>query len=667
MGMFRNPSTPISKLNLSNFEEFATDYAQYAFELAYKCIPKVENATALAISALSRTVCVEAAEPGSDQIGAEAGIQRAMKFFLTKPQRERLVSDAIRTDSNIFTFEIGEKIIDGSVIKAKKDMPRYAPVFSGISGTMLILTLVALIIAAIVFIWINPLKGRLIEEKGVSGSDVIYSTPAARLNSQLMLDVESEVSCTDARGNRFNSGLPVKLSVTGIDADDALSISVRGDNGTDYPIYQLDAGSYCFVADSNQIYNVRISNTGGASVSHYVSVYQLEKDFDRTRAVPFCARKSSGDSEAAPFEGKQGIQAISAAVGSGGGVPVPGSVSVTRVPSACSVMVSQDKRTLTFTGKGYTGIDSMDITVTDAENRNVRYTVPVIIADNVPIISQASREISIRHTPSKAGTYAGRLSAVDADGDSVQYALADTVNCSVMMSPSGAYIVRAAEEFGGAEASFSVTASDGCITSSPVDIRVKLNNGLVTADNYKYNVVCMSQGAYKLDLPPVDDDGDPITWSISSPENGQTDNAYVSIDNGKLVYRMFENVNREYTDTVRLFCSDGWTTATPIPFDRVCKRNQPPTQSGTNRYTMNRTDGSIQINVELSNDNPEDVCVIDELLSCTGGDVRQDDNWRNLIFTFVPDGSEDICSVRLRVRENSGDNTAVVEYYIIIE
>ena len=149
---------------------------------------------------------------------------------------------------------------------------------------------------------------------------------------------------------------------------------------------------------------------------------------------------------------------------------------------------------------------------------------------------------------------------------------------SFIFSKNGTYILRAAPEFAGSEAKFKVTMTDGCITSAPVSISVKLRNDLLSAESYSLSFACLSKedGVYELALPQKDDNGDSISWVLIKPENGQTEHAYISVNGSSLEYRLIDSkLNENYKETVMLSCSDGWMTGSSIPFEIKAIRNDP--------------------------------------------------------------------------------------------
>ncbi|MBQ9994326.1 MAG: hypothetical protein IJP17_06410, partial [Clostridia bacterium] len=315
------------------------------------------------------------------------------------------------------------------------------------------------------------------------------------------------------------------------------------------------------------------------------------------------------------------------------------------------------------------GIDSITVSVGDGG----AVVIPIIIYNNAPVVDSASLSQTLLHTPSRTGSAAGRIIATDADGDSIRFALTDSQGCSVLLTPNGSYMVRIDDDFSGDTASFSFTASDGRITSDPITISFALENHLVDIEKLSQRFVCYSgeDGFYTLDLPSVDDDGDPLTWEVISTLTDNITNSgsqiILSDDRSVVKYRIDPSVNKDFTEVIELVCTDGWLQSQTIQLTCNVSANKPPVAAAGNTATTTLADAMAVCSVRISDDCPFDKCVISGIEEVIGGTVTDGEGWDNLQFTFVPDGSEAECVVRVIVKDTLSGATSVIKYVIVVE
>ncbi len=678
---FDDSNKTIENLNMSNFYDFVIKYAKYTYELALKATRRPEDAEQLTINTLAHIVCFEAGDSAKRALTAEEVIKQVIKRPLSKQQIEDMYSEKVTFDiDKIYSTEIEDRILDEAVGKAQDEMPRYAPVFSGTSGTIMILSMVLFIALAIAFVWLDPL-GKHLETEEVGGSDSVIASagPVERLNSDLLIDIRSEVLYENEDGEAFTSGCaPVLFRIQGIDLDRIRDITV---NDGSVPIYQYANGAFCFGANSNGIYKVTVLGAEDAKVTHYVTVNRLVVPDERIIADGYFA-VSYGKETKVPFVAANGAFTQSApsyskryATPTDDAVEVNGAggmadVIITKEPKWCKAIKENGgvARIVSDKAGGKAGVDSISVSAVSSDGVQESYVVPLIIADSAPVILSKSLSLSVLHTPSRSGHTSGVISYTDADGDGVSVKLTETRGCSVMVSPSGRYIAKVSSDYAGSEAQFSVTVSDGLITSLPSVVHIRLENHLVSINELNREVTCYpgENGAkYDLDLPKTDLDGDPLVWSLVEPENGNARYGNVVINEQRSGAQFIVNPvqTEEFTQELLLTCSDGWITSDNIRVIISGKANRAPTLKGV--LCEPAADSSYLCTLSLNNDCEFDTCTITSIAEVSGGTVKENEGWDKLQFTFTPDGTQDERFVRVVVTEKETGNTATLRCAIV--
>lgn len=340
---------------------------------------------------------------------------------------------------------------------------------------------------------------------------------------------------------------------------------------------------------------------------------------------------------------------------------------------------SDDPRVLMYTpnaGSDCIGIDSIVLDVTDVFGDRSEYTIPVIICNNAPVPDKSSLSVNIKHTPSRSGLLSSKLYASDADGDHLRFDLVSSENCSVMLSPGGGYIARVGRDFNGESAGFSFTVSDGAITTDPINVTLNLSNNLIEATVLEADYVCYAgeNGNYVLDLPRIDDDGDPLKWSIVTSLNAgiytpEGSAVKVSDDGSEVTYCIDPERDGQFRESIELRCSDGWRTSETITYICNVFPNKAPAAGNENTASTTGTQ-SVVCEISLA---PDD-CIFDSpftyeitsVRSVVGGSVTPGLGWDTLCFTFTPDGSETECSADLLVTDTVSGKSNSIHFTIII-
>lgn len=634
-------TTPVSELSLVNFPDFARDFADHTYRLCYKASLDEKLAKSLSQSVLAAVICQESGKEGSDSVMPEQAIKSAMLDIMTKQQLTRLNNDSIKTDVEPKQRDLDE-IVEKAVEKANAQMPRYARSFTGTNGTLVIIGIVAVVIVAIVLIWTNPLACTF-TEKGASGGKTGPISAAARPNPDILIDVDFDTSA----GSRVNSGVvPVMLSLNGPDANLVTGVAAFASDGTQTAVYPCGAGRYCFAAEKTDVYKVVVSD-GGSQLAAYKSVAEIAG------------------------EGEEGLPEARYYVLSHNGtleLPFDGSTQIITEPSKGELR--DNDGVLTYVpGEGADGI-GIDVFSYDMGD-GAECCVPIIVSNHSPFVEPTCLSAAATHTPTRSGMLAGRLSVSDEDGDGVAFSLLEQKGCTVLISPNGSYVVLFEPDYRAPSASFSFSVTDGIVTSDPYTVDILLQNNLIAAAEINKSFVCYSgaNGYYDIELPRVDEDGDPITWAlVTQTADGLTAQWRSEIrieDDGHVRYRIDPSRNEAFTEILTFSCSDGWMsggTATVI-----CSNlpNLPPVSSGENSAPVVGGTASV-LEVTVKDDCIFDVCRIASVESVTGGTVVPDEGWNEMRFTFTPDGTLQYCQVQLTVEDIVTGERVPIVYDIFV-
>lgn len=665
------------ELTLENFEDFATEYVKPTYLMAYKATLSEYQASNISSAALSKVFSLrEVYADSGENVVPEKAIADAIEPMLTKIQFSNLHNTSISPDENdLPSTEELISIVDKAVDKARAEMPRYAPVYSGTMGVVLIMTMVVVIVAAIALICLNPFAKNA--EDGGASADTMYVDSAARIDPEYMVDLSADICGVSADGYEFNTGaVPVMVELSGPDTGLTKYISATDADGAPIKLYQYDARKYCYISHGEGVYRIIATASNGKSQSLYTGIYDNSSVSDGDIVPPniFIAIPHGQQITADIFDSDK---ISSAAIVS---EDEENTVSSSELAAQLSVIppqsgtlaLSADNSSLIYTAAETAGLDRIVLRYKTDNGEIIDYTVPVMISNAAPVIDASSLNIELVHTPSHNAVTAGKLLVSDSDSDPVTFNLVNTVNCSVMLAPNGSYIASIDKDYTGSFASFTFTATDGLITTDPATVSFTLKNQLLTQLEYTQNFICYAgEYYYTLDLPQEDLDGDKLKWTVITPlTNGLTPNGNeisVSDDGSTILYRISPDLNEDTVEQISLVCTDGWLQSPTIAFLCNISENKPPVSAGGNSINIPLQQAQVECSLNIKDDFELDKCVISGVHTAVGGAVTPNTGWNQLKFTFNPDGTETDCYVILTVKDTLSGKMSNIRYTITRE
>lgn len=662
------------KLTLDTLEDFATEHVKPAYLMAYKALLSEPLASGLAVDALSRVFSLrESYEESAEDIAPEKAIADAMEPLLSKTQLANFHNTSITTDENALpSTEALIEMVDRVVDKARAEMPRYAPVFSGTTATAVILAMVAIIVAAIAFICTFPSGSA---DNDVSADTTIMVESNSRLDPDYMVALDAEIQQTDRLGFEFNTGaIPLTVELSGPDKYNTESLSAANvTSGSSIGLYQYDKNSYCCIASSDGLYLISAQSNDGHTAYSYINVLDvLSTATSATDVHPVdrCAVVSHGQQTTIElFDSRQFNEYT--VLSSDDTVSLSDlSLGEIRIiaPQYGSLKMNSNMTAIEYSADDHAGIESITVICRTKAGKLFNFTMPLIISNYAPIIDTDSLSLSLVHTPSNAGTGAGRLYASDKDGDEVTFELVSAANCSVMLAPNGGYLVSIDRDYSGTTASFSFTVTDGLITSDIETVTITLENHTIDQLEYTQDFICYGGDYfYTFDLPEYDIDGDALTWTvISTMQDGLTPNGsrIMTGTDSPLKYQISPDLNEDTVEVISLICSDGWLQSPTVTLACIIHENKPPVADSGNRISIPLDQAEVSCTLSIKDDFELDKCVIDSVYRAVGGSVRENEGWDDLVFTFCPDGTETDCYVILTVRDVLTGNTSNIRYTI---
>ncbi|MGW0162692.1 tandem-95 repeat protein, partial [Mycobacterium sp. NPDC003323] len=233
----------------------------------------------------------------------------------------------------------------------------------------------------------------------------------------------------------------------------------------------------------------------------------------------------------------------------------PGQLSYVLETDADHGVVDVDEDgTWTYTpAANYSGTDSFTYTIVDADGAS---SAPVTVTINMRPLNDApvgSTGLAATGAEDASGGMGGILTATDADGDSLTYALgAQAGNGTVTVNADGTWTYTPNANFHGTD-TFTYTVSDGTATAAPVSVTIT-----VTPVNDAPTATAGLSGSGNEDtaitgtLTGTDIDGDTLTYALSSQAGRGT--VIVNAD-GDWTYT--PNTNYTGTDSFTYTVSDG--------------------------------------------------------------------------------------------------------------
>ncbi len=661
------------KLTLDNLEKFATEFIKPTYLMAYKATLSEMSACGISVDALCKVFALrEYYEETGEEIEPEKAIANAVEQLISKPQFANLHNPSITPDESVLPpaehlIELVDKVVD----KANAEMPRYAPVYSGTTGVVVIMAMVAVIVAAIAFICINPFA----QDNTVVSDTTVMVDSISRLNPEYMVTLDANVQLADANGYAYNSGtLPITVKLLGPDRVITEYLSATDVSGGNISLYQYDKDEYCCIAEADGLYNISAHSSDGHTSYAYINVIDIpEISCSDVRTVDTFVSVSHGkETDITLFDSFKldNCEIISAENFVSASDLAPGEAIIIH-PQYGTLDISYTEDKLIYTADERAGLDSITAYCCTSSGEQIVYTLPIIVSNYAPKIDTSSLALTLVHTPSNPGAGAGRLSAADMDGDKITFSLVNSVNCSVLLSPNGSYLVSIDSEHSGPTASFSFTATDGLITTDAVTVTISLENHLIDVLEYSQDFICYGGDYfYTLDLPAYDKDGDPLTWTvISSLTDGLTGNGsrIITGDGSEIRYQISPDINKNTVEVIQLLCSDGWAQSPTVTLTCNISENKPPKAGNGNYIAIPLNQSEVTCTLNIKDDFELDKCVIDSVYRAVGGSVAEGIGWDELVFTFTPDGTESDCYVILTVRDTLTDSTANIRYTITRE
>ena len=664
------------ELTLENFEDFATEYVKPTYLMAYKATLSQYQASSISAAALSKVFSLrEVYADSGENVVPEKAIADAIEPMLTKVQFSNLHNTSISPDENdLPSTEELIFIVDKAVDKARAEMPRYAPVYSGTKGVVLIMAMVVVIVAAIALICLNPFAKKA--ENGKIIADTSYVDAAARINPEYMIDMSADIRSTAPDGYEFNTGaVPVMIELSGPDCGLTKSVSATDADGFPMKLYQYDTRKYCYISHGEGVYRITANAANGKAQSVYTGIYDnatvSSGDIVPPNifiAVPHGQQITADIFDASKIDSAAIISADADTDETVSSSELSAQLSIIP-PQTGTLALSADNSSLIYTAAETAGLDRIVLRYKTDNNKIIDYTIPVIISNSAPVLDTSSLNKELVHTPSHSAVTAGKLLVSDSDGDAVSFNLVSSVNCSVILAPNGSYIASIDKDYTGSLASFTFTATDGLINTDPVTVSFSLKNQLLTQLEYSQNFICYAgEYYYTLDLPQEDPDGDKLKWSVITPlTNGLTPNGNeisVSDDGSVILYRISPKLNEDAIEQISLVCTDGWLQSPTITLLCNISKNQPPVSAGGNNVTIPLQQAQVECALSIKDDFELDACVISGVHTAFGGTVAPNVGWNDLKFTFSPDGSETDCYVILTVKDTLSGEMSNIRYTI---
>lgn len=203
------------------------------------------------------------------------------------------------------------------------------------------------------------------------------------------------------------------------------------------------------------------------------------------------------------------------------------------------------------------GTDSFTVRVSDGNGGTLSVDVPVEIGE----VNDPPEAFGGPVTVPEDATVEGTVTAIDADGDALAYAVVtDVQNGALTFGPDGSYSYAPAADFAGTD-SFTYRVDDGRggTDSATVTLTVAGENDAPTADA----LAARGDEDTELALTPSgsDPEGDALSFAIAdAPANGQA-----RVEGGQIVYTPDADFNG--TDSFSYTASDGVLQSAPAPVE----------------------------------------------------------------------------------------------------
>lgn len=643
-----------SELTLESFRSFCEETISQLYLDAYSATVNEKRADQVVVNTLCATFAARnILREDESSITPEQAVNSTLIHILSNTERSRLSNDLFALGKERLPSEDHlSALIDKAQKQAEIEMPRYAPVFSGVKGTLYVLSIVVCIIACVIVVWNGSLNG-MMQPDGSSG-EKIYAVSGERANSLLLVEPDV-VFEENYAGNSI-----VKFTVSGADAAQVRKVDVYSPEGMAVKTYNCNDNYTCFASSGDQ-YRLVILGNNGTSITRFVNTGDKVSGSD---VLPQClvfvhdtdTYVIKTDVSATDVS-QSDVKSVTRFNAPG----VSGYELVTGTKNAGTFYLESDGAYSFTAAKGFTGTDmiTVKLTMNDGSSRDI--TVPVIVVNNAPTYT-APLLFTVKHTPSQFGKYIGKLTANDSDAGDAQklvYSLISADNCDVMISKNGGYVVGFDDTQRGREdASFVFEVSDGLLKNR-YTMSFRLDNNLIDTTSFRKDVYCFSgeNGYYDLELPGVDKDGDPIYWSVNGTVTGKTERGTEYKNDASLsalYVRIDPALDEEAVEVLDLICSDGWMEM-HIRYQLDVHKNPAPTFKTTTAHADAAT------NLAVCTIDWECACELNSYRIIDGqgvaGSVVKSSDWDDMTFRFIPDGTGAPASAVLTIEEVSSGKT----------
>lgn len=664
-----------SDLTLENFREFCDETVAELYLKAYSATIDEKRADQMTVSALCRTFAMRnELRADESRISPDEAVESALKNILPNREKVRLGNELFSLGKDRLPAESHlTSLVNRAVAQAEVEMPRYAPVFSGVKGTLYVLAIVLCIIVCVILVWTGKITDIV---QGGENDTAVYGVSVERADSKLLADAVCSVEEND-KGNSV-----VKYVVSGADAERITNVSVFDGAGQVIKTYDCNGVYDCFVARGGQ-YKLVLTDAEGVSVTRFVGTGDAVSGSDILPQCLVFVHDSDSYKYVKKIETSATDVSMSDSVQTVTQVDTPiyekhfdalGIVDYKLVKGpekAGKFYLSSDGGYAFTAAKGYTGVDSVTIHMTAADDSELEITVPIIVVNSAPYYSGALSH-TVVHTPSAKGKFIGKLTGGDVDeGDAAKltYSLISQEGCAVVLSNNGGYVVSFDDNLTDAQiASFTFDVSDGMLSSRYTMI-FNLKNGLIDAAPMRKEVYCYSgeEGFYDLSLPAVDSDGDKLYWSVGGSVSGKTENGTTYRNNSNdsaLFVQIDPQKDEEFVELFDLVCTDGWKTM-HVQCELVVHKNPSPTFITTSAVADTATNlAHCTVEWKCACEF-NDYRIID--ITATAGSVVRDSEWEDMSFKFIPDGTGAPASALLTIEEITTGKTYTHTIRIIQE
>lgn len=256
------------ELTIDTFDQFAEDLAGFAYNKALSATTDHNKAVDLAARALSKTFFTRAKYIADErEHNPESVVLTVMATLVKRKQRQRLTNELCNIE-NPPSESIQSLVATRAIRQTQIAMPRYAPQYSGLKTSIVLLLVIAFICAAIYVIWNDPFHWITPDDSDASqqiSAETVVPVPQA----DNLVDVQLEtVDCGSGSGS-----VAVKVLVDGPDSDRLREVYYyRDSDNATRTAYQCGDEYYVFFANAADTYTVNVKGLGGLDVERALKI-----------------------------------------------------------------------------------------------------------------------------------------------------------------------------------------------------------------------------------------------------------------------------------------------------------------------------------------------------------------------------------------------------------